>query len=222
MGLLPIRHYRRFTYGILTDRTLRKFTGPPTPRYDVAFLGRPNRTRIIVNGQIEKLDQRIDWLREIRYADPPLKFWGGLSDADHTEFGEILAKYGDISDLFYAGGKVAYPTYYNAIRQSRVLLAPGGNVPWSYRHYECLYAGGAVVTIDYREREMLVPLPRDDMVHVPDGGAVLPAIDDALELSRRRPKLAEENFRHLEQYLRCGAYSAKRPALIERFVTQLD
>jgi hypothetical protein len=220
MGLLPIRHYRRFTYGIMADRLLRRLAGAPTPRYDVAFLGRPNRTRVVVDGGIEKMDQRIDWLREIKGASPPLKFWGGLSDADHTEFGEIVAKYGDFSDLFHAGGKVTYPDYFRALRRSRVLLAPGGNVPWSYRHYECLYAGGVVVTIDYTQRNMLVPLPRENMIHVAHGAPVMPAIEQALELSRRRPELAQENYRHLERYLRFGAYSAKRPALIERFVRQ--
>jgi hypothetical protein len=187
----------------------------------VAFLGRPNRTRFIVDGQVQKIDQRIDWLRELKALNPPLSLWGGLTGANHTEFHEIEAKYGDVSDLFYVGGEVTFPTYFRALRHSRVILAPGGNVPWSYRHYEGLYAGGVVVTIDYRGRDMLVPLPRENMVHVPDGGSLVPAVREALDLSRRRPTLGEDNFQHLEQYLRFGAYSRSRPALIERFIAQL-
>jgi hypothetical protein len=101
-----------------------------------------------------------------------------------------------------------------------VLLSPGGNAPWTYRHYECLYAGGVVVSIDFRERDMLVPLPRANMVHVPDGAPVLPAVREALAWSRDRPALAEENFAHLERYLQFGSYAKNRVALIERFVAQ--
>jgi hypothetical protein len=60
------------------------------------------------------------------------------------------------------------------------------------------------------------------MVHVPDGTAVLPAVREALELSRRRPEIGEQNYHHLERYLRYGAYSGRRPALIERFMAQLE
>ena len=61
---------------------------------------------------------------------------------------------------------------------------PGGNVPWTYRHYESLYAGGVVATIDFRQRDMLVPLPRENMVHVPDGAPIVPAVREAIEMSR--------------------------------------
>src|SRR5262249_46797467 len=101
------------------------------------------------------------------------------------------------------------------------LLAPGGNVPWSYRHYECLYAGGIVVTNDFRERDLLVPLPRDGMIHVPDGQPVVPAIREALAWSRWRPQLADDNRAHLERYLSCAGYSRRRSPLVDRFLAQL-
>ena len=50
---------------------------------------------------------------------------------------------------------------------------------------------------------------------------VLPAVHEALELSRRTPQLGEQHFAHLEQYLRFGAYSSRRPALLNRFTAQL-
>jgi len=221
MGMLPIRRSARFTAALMLDRGLRKLVGQPQPIYDVVFLGQPNDTRIIVDGAVRKIDQRFDWLREIDRDAGDLRFWGGFFGGDPEVVSRLRFEHGDISDLYYAADKVSFPAYYRAIRRSRVLLAPGGNAPWTYRHYECLYAGGVVVTIDFRNRDMLVPLPLEGMVHVPDGGPVVPAIREALELSRRRPMLGEENFAHLERYLRFGAYSRRRPALIERFLSQL-
>jgi hypothetical protein len=130
--------------------------------------------------------------------------------------------HGDFSQLYYDGGKVSFPRYFRALRQSRVLLAPGGNAPWSYRHYECLYAGGVVVTIDFRQRDLLVPLPTEGVIHVPDGASVIPYIREALSLSRKRPTIGQQNIAHLEQYLRFGNYARSRRLLIERFIAQLD
>jgi hypothetical protein len=222
MGLLPLRLSGRLSAAVIADRILRRLGGRPRPNYDVAFLGRPNRTRFLVDGKIQKVDQRIHWLRELNPLQSEFSFWGGLTGEDHTDMEEIVRENGDVSDLFYRGREVNFITYWQALRHSRVLLAPGGNAPWTYRHYECLYAGGVVVTVDYRERDLLVPLPRENMVHVPDGASVVPAVRVALEQSRRRPTLGEENFKHLERYLRFGAYSRSRPALIERFLAQLN
>ncbi len=221
MGMLPIRRYGRFTTAVAVDRCTRRLMSKPTPVHDVAFVGRPNETRFYVDGRVEKIDQRFHWLCELVREAPDVKLWGGLVEICDGARGRIESSYGHFHDLLYCHGKVSFAAYYRAMRQSRALLAPGGNVPWSYRHYECLYAGGVVVTIDYRERDMLVPLPTERMVHVADGASVLPAVREALELSRRRPELGEENFAHLERYLRFGAYSSRRPALLERFVAQL-
>jgi hypothetical protein len=222
MGLLPLRRYERFTAAVALDRTIGRLRRRPAPEYDVAFLGRPNRTRMFENGKYTKIDQRVAWLRELRREAPDVKFWGGLVDVGRREGRRLELKFGDLSDLCHTEPKVGFSTYYRAMKRSRVLLAPGGNVPWSYRHYECLYAGGVVVTIDYRQRDLLVPLPREGMVHVPDGASVLPAVREALSLSRERPELGEENIAHLERYFRFGTYSRSRPALIERFVAQLE
>ncbi|MBL9162043.1 MAG: hypothetical protein JNL18_04790 [Planctomycetaceae bacterium] len=221
MGMLPIRRYGRFTAAVAVDRFARRWTRRPARTYDVAFVGRPNETRIYVDGRVEKMDQRFHWLSEIVRDAPELRLWGGLVEICDGARGRIESSYGDFHDLLHREDKVGFATYYRAMQRSRALLAPGGNVPWSYRHYECLYAGGVVVTIDYRERDMLVPLPTDNMIHVPDGASVLPAVREAIELSERRPDLGEEYVAHLEQYLRFGAYSSRRPALLERFVSQL-
>jgi hypothetical protein len=78
-----------------------------------------------------------------------------------------------------------------------------------------------VATIDFRHRDMLVPLPRENMVHVPDGAPIVPAVREALELSHARPNLSEENFEYLERFLHYGSYARSRAALIDRFVAQL-
>jgi hypothetical protein len=221
MGMLPIRRYGRFTAAVAVDRCARRWRPRPKAMHDVAFLGRPNETRFYVDGRVEKVDQRFHWLCELVREAPEIRLWGGLVEVCDGARGRIESSYGDFHDLLHRENKVGFATYYRAMRQSRALLAPGGNVPWSYRHYECLYAGGVVVTIDYRQRDMLVPLPTERMVHVADGASVLPAVREAIEISQRRPELGEENFAHLEQYLRFGAYSNRRPALLERFVSQL-
>ncbi|HMO86611.1 MAG TPA: hypothetical protein PKC18_16995, partial [Lacipirellulaceae bacterium] len=198
MGLLPLRTNPRLAAAVAGDRLLRHIGWRPRPRYDVAFLGRPNRTRICVDGQIRKLDQRIDWLRELKREAPELKLWGGVTHAPDPQDYSANRRVPDISDLKFPQSSVGFFCYWRELRRARVLLAPGGSAPWTYRHYECLYAGGVVATIDFRKRDMLVPLPREGMVHVPDGEPVLPAVRQAIEVGQRRPQLAEENVAHLE------------------------
>lgn len=222
MGLLPLRRYGVLTAAIMADRCARKFAGRPTPRFDVAFLGQPNETRVSTPGGICKISQRFNWVRQLKEEAPELKFWGGFMGGGRHIVAELREQHGDISHLYHPHDKVNFVTYYQAMRHSRVLLAPGGNAPWTYRHYECLYAGGVVVTIDFRRRDMLVPLPNEGMIHVADDASVLPAVREALELSKSRPTLGEENYMHLERYLRFGSYSCSRPALINRFVKQFE
>lgn len=221
MGLLPIRSSRRLSAAIAAERCLRWRRGRREPLYDVAFLGQPNVTEIWRDGSVVGVHQRVEWLRQLKHEALELKFWGGLMGGGPEARARLHEYHGDISTLYYSTGKVNFAAYFRALCHSRVLLAPGGNAPWSYRHYESLYAGGVVVSIDYRRRDMLVPLPRENMVHVADGTQVLPSVRAALEMSRERPLLGEENYRFLERYLCFGGYSRRRPALIERFVSQL-
>jgi hypothetical protein len=216
-GTLPLRFRGRVHAAITLDRALRAVGYRPRPRYDVAFLGRPNRTRIYLGGgKIEPLTQRVDWLTEIRRDAPELVLFGGFTDRTHPHMTP------DIEPLRYPRDKDNFYSFWKAMRRSRVLLAPGGNVPWTYRHYECLYAGGVVVTLDYRRRDMLIPLPLEHMVQVADRAPVLPAVREALELSRSQPRTAEAVYAHLEQYMKRGAYSRSRPKLLERFLAQLE
>ncbi len=222
MGLLPLRLRRMLGHAVAFDQLAQRLGRTPVPRYDVAFLGRPNRTRLVRGDDVEKYDQRLEWLLEIKQGAPELKFWGGLSRGEDPDNAVQLTRFGDFSHLRFPTYKASFVAYWRALRASRVALAPGRNVPWTYRHYESLYAAGAVVTIDYRRRDMLIPLPAELMTHVPDREPVLPQVYEALERSKREPKLRDQVQAHLERYLRHGAYSPTRPALVERFTAQFD
>ncbi|QDT00427.1 hypothetical protein [Adhaeretor mobilis] len=221
MGTLPIRRYGRFTWARRIDRLNQLVRTRPEPEYDAAFLGRPNHTRFYMDGKIHRVDQRVDWMLDLKRNAPDLKVWGGLVEVNDKHRQVLEEKYGDVSDLLYQGSKVNFAKYWKNLCRSRVALAPGGNVPWTYRHYECLYAGNAVATLDYREREMLVPLPTEGMTHVPDGDSVVSAVREALQMLRERPRLGEENIAHLERYFKDATYSRSRGALWERFKDQL-
>jgi hypothetical protein len=192
------------------------------PRFDVGFLGRPNTTSVLgPDGQPMPIDQRTSWLRELRRDAPDLTFSGGLTEWA-ADYSQRLADEPALRELCFARNNVSFATYWRLITDCRVLLSPGGNAPWTYRHYESLYAGAAVVSIDFRRRDMLTPLPRDNMIHVSDGASIVPAVRDALALAQARPSLAEDNFAHLEQYLHYGSYAKNRRPLLERFLSQLD
>lgn len=223
MGMLPIRRHGRTTWAIRLNRWIGQSLGSkPAPLHDVAFVGRPNFTQFYQDGHIRNIDQRLEWVRDLRREAADLDFWGGLVEMDAELKQELSEKHGPIDDLICSRHKVNYFAMYYHMWRSRVVLAPGGNVPWTYRHYEALYCGAVVVTVDYRRRDMLIPLPRERMIHVPDGESVLPAVRQAMEWSHARPDLGRRNIEHLEQYLADGNYSRRRPALAERFLRQLD
>lgn len=225
MGLLPIRRYARLSAALRIDRLLHAPPVNPWPKlHDVAFIGRPNAVYLFQGGREAPIEQRVQWLQALRNEAPEFRFWGGLVGIrDNPQRLQALAeRFGDLAPLEHASSKVGFSKYFYHLCRSRVVLAPGGNVPWSYRHYEALYSRAVVVTIDFRQREMLVPLPNEGMVHVPDGASVVPAVHEALRWSRDRPQLGQENVAHLKRYLRYGQYSRRRPELMQRFLAQLD
>jgi hypothetical protein len=219
--MLPLRTHRQLYLSIAWDRLRRAFRRPPERKFDVGFLGRSNRTAVLsASCEIEYLHQRVGWLRELRDHAPDLTLAGGLTEWDSDHFRKRTESEPDLPGLCYRRNSVTFPAYWRLVSNCRVLLSPGGNAPWTYRHYEALYAGAAVVSIDFRSRDMLVPLP-PGMIHAPDGAPVVPSIREALALYESRPTLAEENFAHLERYLHYGSFAKNRTALIARFTAQL-
>jgi hypothetical protein len=219
MGLAPIRRYPKLRLALEAGR-LRRALGlaDPPHRFDVLFLGAA--TMRDPGGVDPALvpNQRVDWLLEVTSRGSHLRLWGGLLGQTMAPW--LRQRYGDLSALTLRD-KVPFWRYFRALQQSRVALTPEGNAPWSYRHYEAIYARSLLVTSDFRPLQTLVPLPQDGMVHVEPGQPVLPAIERALALRRERPELLEENVRFLERYLERGLYSRRRPELWERFLAQL-
>jgi hypothetical protein len=219
MGVAPIRRYGKLRLALMRDRLWRALGRPRPPlRHDVLFLGAAtSRDQPGVDPALVS-HQRVDWLLEITSRGSHLALWGGLIGTTMAPW--LVQRYGDLS-RFTLPGKVPFRRYFRALQQSRVALTPEGNAPWSYRHYEAIYARALIVTNDFRPLRTLIPLPSEGMVHVEPGQPVLPAIERALALRRERPELLEENVRFLERYLELGMYSRRRPELWERFASQL-
>jgi hypothetical protein len=221
IGVLPLRTDPRFSLMLRLQRMRERLLPRRPPRYDVLFLGRPNQTRIWQDGQVVKLDQRVRWLMELKREAPDIRFFGGLTQLDGDEYADQQARYGDLSDLRFSRDRVSFTHYFRLLRQSRVLLTPGGNVPWTYRHYEAAYSGSMVVSNDFRQRRLLVPLPAG-VIHVADDEPVLPAVRLALAMpAAEQADIAEANFAHLEQYLHYALHSRTRRATFEQFIAQL-
>ena len=219
MGLAPVRRYAKLRLALEVERIRRRLGWPaPAPHFDALFLGAA--TGRDPGGVDPALvpNQRVTWLLELRERGRHLKVWGGLLARTITP--DLVRRYGDLSD-FAIQGKVPFRRYFRALRSSAVALTPEGNAPWSYRHYEAIYARSMIVTCDLRRIHTLVPLPREGMIHVEPGQPVLPAIERALSLRRDHPEILEENVRFLERWLDRGMYSRSRPELFERFLAQL-
>jgi hypothetical protein len=212
-GALPIRRHVRLPL-YLRYLGFKKALGakPPEREWDVTFLGAPT-------GQ-DTHSQRVEWLKEIRGTGGKYRFWGGLA-ASPDDRKRLAAAGLSGEGLLYEGGRIGYTKFFDMMRASKVVLTPKGNAPWSYRHYEAIYAGAIPVSCDLRQVKTLIPLPLDGMEHVPDGGSVLHGIEAALALPAKRPDVREANVRFLEQYLHHGDYSRKKPELLERFVSGL-
>ncbi|MFN2316327.1 MAG: hypothetical protein ABR602_06550, partial [Gemmatimonadales bacterium] len=186
--------------------------------FDVTFLGTATGTRRDGAGPSAVSNERVEWLLELTQAGAQYAMWGGLTNRVLPS--DLVATYGDLSALRTIG-KVSFWQYFHALQRSRVALTPQGHAPWSYRHYEAIYARAVVVTSDFRPIRTLVPLPKANMIHVPRGQSVLPAIEAALALRRDRPEVLDANIQFLERFLDRGLYSRRRPELYERFLSQL-
>jgi hypothetical protein len=212
-GVLPIRRQARLPFYLRWLAFTNKFGGrPPEKDYDVTFLGNPT-------GQLAN-SQRIQWMQQIRDTDAEFTFWGGLVASEETTK-RLTAAGIDLKPLLYEGGRIPYTEFFELMRRSRVVLTPMGNAPWSYRHYEAIYAGAIPVSCDLRNVTTLIPLPLNGMIHVPEGEPLIPKIEDGIRLATVRPDTALSNVAFLERYLTYGDYSKKKPELIERFSAQL-
>ena len=184
-------------------------------RYDVGFVARPT-------GDILK-NERLRWLIDLKTHRPDLKFWGGLVRG--KQWRPTLAQAGDgrIPKTYWLSRrKIGFFRHFAGLCGSKVALAPAGYAPWTYRHFEAIYAGCIVVCNDLSHYEFLVPFPRDGMIEVSDGGSVVAGIDAALALYGRSPEIVDANVEHLNQWLDEGSYSRRRRHTLARFFAELD
>ena len=212
-GVLPIRRQARLPL-YLRYLKLTQALGAAAPErtIDVSFLGAGTGERFP--------SQRVEWLYEIHRDAKDLAFWGGLVAS--TEYRQrVMYSVGNAPGVFYEGKRISFNRFFDAMRRSKTVLTPKGNARWSYRHYEAIYAGAIPVSCDMRRTRVLIPLPLDGMVHVPDIAQVVPKVREALALPKRQPGVREANVEFLERYLEHGDYSRKKPELMDRFLEQL-
>ena len=124
--------------------------------------------------------------------------------------------------FFQKKGRINFISYFNLMSNAKSALVPPGNALWSYRHYEAIYAGAIPVTSNFREAEMLVPLPVEGMIHVGNGESVIPHVDSALRILKDNPRLPARNLEFVERYMSNGLFDRKKSLLIERFMKQIE
>jgi hypothetical protein len=187
----------------------------PKKTFDVGFVARPTGTI--------KSNPRLRWLAELKKDRPDLSLYGGLvggeqwkQACDSTVDARVL------ESCWLNRRKIGFFQYFSGLCQSKVALAPSGYAPWSYRHFEAIYAKCIVVSNDLSHYDFLIPFPRDGIVEVRDGESVVPAIDAALALHERSPDLVDANFDQLDRWLDSGMYSRNRRDTLDRFFSQLD
>ena len=104
---------------------------------------------------------------------------------------------------------------------SKIALAPVGHAKWSYRHIEAIYAKCLVISGDISELNTLIPLPKNNVIQVPDHVEVLPVIKNALSSYKSYGRWMDQNIEILEKYLTLGVYDPEKRAILHRFEVQL-
>ncbi len=218
IGLLPIKRpplNNKLSVAAKKAARLRASDQTPEKSYDVGFVARPT-------GSVET-NPRLRWLVELTQDRPDLKLWGGLvGDASWREKTGASIDPAVLDACWLGEKKIGFFDYFDGLMRSKVALAPSGFAPWSYRHFEALYAGCIAVCNNLSHIEFLIPYPREGMVEVADDASVVPAIEEALKRRTDSPDIIEDNLNELNRWLDAGMYSKHRPELLERFFQQIE
>jgi hypothetical protein len=218
VGLLPIKrpplnNKLRMAFRLASAK--RRWGFLPEKKYDVGFVARPT-------GDIRK-NQRVRWLVDLKSQRPHLKLWGGLTGGKQWRQSLEQGRDWQVPESCWMNRrKIGYFEYFAGLCASKVALAPAGWAPWTYRHFEAIYARCIVVSNDLRHFDFLIPFPRDGMVEVPDGETVVHGVDAALALCERSPEIVEANAASLNRWLDAGSYSRDRPDTVDRFFAELE
>jgi hypothetical protein len=217
---LPIRRHSSLSICVISEKIKRKFNHKERFRpNDTTFLGNP-----IVSWTENVSDKpnyiRLKWLGEIASQDV-ISFSGGffMRDLESRKFKDRANP--NLRKLFLERGRMNFRSYFKMMLESKTALVPPGNALWSYRHYEAIYAGCILVSADFRNAEMLVPLPIDGMIHLAKNDSVVSGVKNALVMQKDNPRLPSQNLNFLEKFLTNGSYDKRKKKLLSKFMSQL-
>ena len=221
-GCLPLRRSWKLAHYLAKEHwlTARSGTGVPTKETDVGFLGKPTCLILRSSDGDKKYPQRMEWLLELA-RNTSFSWWGGLC-VDSKSRGYLEHRYGELADICFHNRRIAFGKYFDRLRSCRVVLTPGGNARWTYRHYEAIYSRSILVSTDLTKTDLLIPLPKHTVIMVPDGVPIKPWIEQSIEQIESEPERVMESEHELEQYFLRSKYSRQRPLAWERFEIQLQ
>lgn len=214
IGLLPIkRPPRNNRLHWKLQSVLHRQVAPVTDRqFDVGFVARPT-------GDPES-NIRLRWLIELVRDGADLSLWGGLVGGQSWE--DLLSET-DIPGACWMGRrKIGFSDYFDGLSRSKVALAPPGYAPWTFRHYEAVYAGCMVVTTDLSDFEFLIPLPESSLVQLQQGESVVDGVRRAIQLGISEPERTRDARAELDQWLNLGKYDASCLITKDRFMSNLE
>jgi len=213
IGLLPIKRppMNNRLYWKLRQQRRCKPIGSTERPYDVGFVARPT-------GDIES-NLRLRWWVEIVQQSPDLRRWGGL--VGDQKWRDTFAE-SDVPEGCWMGQKkVHFSQYFDGLQRSKVALAPPGYAPWTFRHYEAIYAGCMVVTTDLRHYEFLVPLPEESLVQLDHDESIVDGVRRAVKLAEVEPDRIIFARRKLDRWLDLGRYRKSCTDTLDRFMAGL-
>ncbi len=180
--------------------------------FDVGFVARPT-------GDLSS-NVRLQWLVELANSESDFRRWGGLVGG--RSWREEFESQKIPDDCWMGRTKVGFSEYFEGLCQSKVALAPSGYAPWTFRHYEAIYAGCMLVTEDLSPYEFLVPIPSYSVVQVQSGQSVVSGVEQALDMALTQPSRAIEARRELDQWMDRGRYSKQCARTLERFFSEME
>jgi hypothetical protein len=203
VGLLPIKRppwNNRLRTALNLESFQNTIGSSSEKRFDVGFVARPT-------GSLTT-NQRLRWLVEIKKERPDMKLWGGLVGGPYMkQIAQNEVPPEILHALWLNKKKIGFLSYFAGLRQSKVALAPSGYAPWTYRHFEALYAGCMVVSNDLSHLEFLIPFP--------------PVIERALAMLEQTPQVVQENRAYLDRWLDRAKYSHRCKDTLDRFFGNL-
>lgn len=214
IGLLPIKRpplNNRLHWKLRAEKGKALLPLADRP-FDVGFVARPT-------GEITS-NKRLRWWIELVTHAPELSRWGGLVGGEswrRTFSDTPLPK-----SCWMERKKVGFSEYFDGLKGSRVALAPPGYAPWTFRHYEAIYAGCMVITDDLSHFEFLIPFPEQSVVQIPEGSSVVDGVRKALHLGETEPERSLEARHALDRWLDLGRYRRRCGDTLDRFMSFIE